>query len=599
MRIKYLLMSALCALFLFSCEKTTPENQDPKDNTEKPGDEKPGDEKPGDEKPGEEKPGEEEPVAETILTQEEQKAFLLEVGKELIGQLDLDYWKDAATSVVKFGRMVAGADGDAISEKFVEAGLLHKTSESYPEERYYQPITGSQYVSDYEIIREYEDIIKFSAINGHFKLNGDTWVESGSSSDFLLEGNADGENMRLALNIKDAQNPTLIEESKYVYTTSYPERQGSLCIDYEQREMDELGEYFYPINPVTGEVLQKKFYCWGYDSYRLGMIYDEEHAGQEMNDEYWNARDEYIRAFEAEQQAIRDFRITYPAAKRVDGHHNIVRVCMPSSITGSLTGDKAVADINIALDYQGGQELDLSKDKINLTASVKAGPYEFKDVRLGYLSNSAEVGLTFSNGNTDLITVSVKEEGHSLAPVKEEHTDENSYEDYDADNNPFTVTYTNYHYYNRPFGGDEMEALPSTAEVEADILGKVQLRGNADIKTLLGKVQNMNPDEMTEASCKTLASDFEAGVSVEVFYNGGTQRQARLGFEPVSGSDAAGVQKWTIIPVIRFEDGASYALFDDFFSEANFGELISLGQEWFEKVSEFIDGLIEEEEHTK
>ena len=582
MKKRSLFMILLSVLFLFSCtEKLSNENnqnQNPENQNGNGGEN------------GGENGGGNGGNTETNLTPEQQKAFLLETGKELIGQMDLDYWKDAAASVVKFADFVSDTDADAITDKMVESGLMGK-KQAVPQEgeRYLQPINGYPYYSSYSRENEYVTEVRLSAIKGHFTLNGNTWVESGSASDFAMEGNADGENMRLALSFTDAQNLTLLAESTYVHSESAPARPGSLCIDYDKMQKDDLGEYSYPVNPVTGEELDVKFYMWGIDESGLLNRYREAHPGQEEDGAFWEGYDQYRADFYDQRQRIYDYRITYPAYERKEKNTRVSRIYMPKAIKGSLSGDKAVADIDIVVDYQGqGKALDPATDKLNITTSIKAGPYELKNVKINYLTDAAEVGIGFWNGSTQLVSLSVKEQGHAFSRIEKEDRNEESFEAWDADNNLFKVNYYYYSYYNEPVG--KVDAIPTAAQVEADILGKVQLKGTADINAVMEQMGKLNDDQLTEAEFKKLVANLENAVSMEAFYNGGSKRQARLGFEPVVENN-----RRDVVPVIRFEDGSAYALAEDFFSESNFGELITLARQWEDKVREYFNNLLSQD----
>ena len=49
--------------------------------------------------------------------------------------------------------------------------------------------------------------------------------------------------------------------------------------------------------------------------------------------------------------------------------------------------------------------------------------------------------------------------------------------------------------------------------------------------------------------------------------------------------------QWEAVPVIRFDDGGNFALFEDFFNEADFPKLVKAIEDWQKSVDDYIDSI--------
>ena len=90
------------------------------------------------------------------------------------------------------------------------------------------------------------------------------------------------------------------------------------------------------------------------------------------------------------------------------------------------------------------------------------------------------------------------------------------------------------------------------------------------------------------AQLSAAAARLESSVNSAIYYGGCDVAQAKAGVDivPIEGKQDG----YKIVPMVRFGDGSSLAV-DDYFSENNFGTLVTQMQNWLEEIERYIKSL--------
>ena len=86
---------------------------------------------------------------------------------------------------------------------------------------------------------------------------------------------------------------------------------------------------------------------------------------------------------------------------------------------------------------------------------------------------------------------------------------------------------------------------------------------------------------------KTALDKFEKSFGIGLYYDGTSNLQATLGFEPMNEAG------FNAIPVIRFLDGTTVGV-EEYFSEQNFGSVMQRIAEWGNGIAGYL-GLMDKE----
>lgn len=528
MNIKFLTLLAVASLFAVACN----DKKDP-DDPEKEKNEK---------------------TYKEPLTQAEQKEKLSAIGLELLEYADVSKWGDAVVSFAKFATVFDGDYDKSAFGHLQDAGIFGTIT------------LDSPYYNNYGWWCDYrepgtqdntnETTIQLSKINGKHTLNDakKAW-EYSPASDFSIEATVDGSKFTCQAKIEDYNDRVLVNSSYHesgytwkdyttgpaMYTEWVTDDYGNKYMNYVSRNNNGQTEYHF-YNPVTKEDLG-----WFSDS----AIYND-------------------------YEAFRN-KVSVPAGKQVIINRNNAYAYIPKKVAASLSeGSGKVADASINISYKGAEAgvLDISSDQLGLDFNFTASGYTLKSEKVNYLSESADVAYVFSYGDKKIITMSVTEKGASIVKSDKDRR-------YEGSSDPISyyeiVKGTNY----------EVSNMPSSITVEADVLGELQISGDADVEKLMEISQKLSESRESEATFKSWVGQAEQCLKINVFYDNSTERSAYLGLEPVKEDNT-----WKVVPVIRFADGTSYAVFEVFFNENDFADLILAIQAWEKKVDEFVENQL-------
>lgn len=207
--------------------------------------------------------------------------------------------------------------------------------------------------------------------------------------------------------------------------------------------------------------------------------------------------------------------------------------------------DFAVLKAQFSLtDVNADGTMDPLNDKIGVKVSLAAAGYELAVNKLDYTPSNGAVDVTFTKGTQTILALNAK---------------------------------AAYQF------GQEMNFTPKSADVAIDLMGMTQVKGTvASFDKLMEAYAKVNEalkggDEATiDAAFAELEKCFDLGV----YYDGGTLKQATVGFDYVAPEDGHNY----VAVLIRFADGSAMAV-DDFVSSDKFAGLVEEFETWLYKIS--------------
>ena len=118
---------------------------------------------------------------------------------------------------------------------------------------------------------------------------------------------------------------------------------------------------------------------------------------------------------------------------------------------------------------------------------------------------------------------------------------------------------------------EDLMYILKTVKVDADFLEQVGFYGSVNSSKLNKLEDQLISIEDEKKAVKKICSTLEDACDIYMYFNGNrADKQAYLGFEPMLDDD-----EWYVEPVIRFSDGSSYQLVEDYFSENNFESILN------------------------
>lgn len=241
------------------------------------------------------------------------------------------------------------------------------------------------------------------------------------------------------------------------------------------------------------------------------------------------------------------------------GDYTYVYVPEKANLAIAVDGS-SLASLEIRLNYtdvdQNG-EAD-QNDKLDLGYTMTVGAYTFSIDQAEYATDNASVALTFSKDGKKVLSVDAK----AAARIEEIQ-----------------------------YGNDaRKEFVPVSADVNVDLEGKIQLSGNLpSYDVLIAAEEDMNKASASQdyEAFKTALDKFEKSFGIGLYYDGTSNLQATLGFEPMNEAG------FGAIPVIRFLDGTTVGV-EEYFSEQNFGSVMQRIEEWGAGIAGYL-GLMDKE----
>ncbi|MBR1872525.1 MAG: hypothetical protein IJ795_04890 [Bacteroidales bacterium] len=481
---------------------------------------------------------------DVVLSQQEIKEKLNEIGIELVSYADLDYWSDAFYTFGQFGMRIAGMDekGNAYNTEAIQMNLVPQFETT--------DVDGEGYE-----VRTVD--IKFSEFKGKYTLpEGATAWGYEPADNLQFVENIDGDEVAMTARITDYPNSLYVEGYKEDYYSKRSDWE-SLYIDWTatQERWDVKGsdDYYMWRNPVTNEIV-----------------------GPYSQQEGYNIK------------VITDVSITEEHTK------DYTYLYMPKTIDATLfRGGDSLMDVAVSVEYEdmfSDQILDLDSDRLSVTASLDAGPYNLSLNRVFYSPENADVDAVFKCNDTQLVHAVLSETGFMAKRGVTEHESSDEGEDLDGDGTP------DYEYRSYWWRDSYLEPqIPTLVEADIDVLGKMQIKGKVNLVDFV-EFMNKAMDTESEAAFKSYVGQAEDQMELNVYF-GGNAPSAHLGLEPDRETIDGNVD-FRVVPVIRFDDGTAYVLFEDFFTQENFQALMEAFYGWYEKVGTWLHevGFIHDED---
>ena len=493
------------------------------------------------------------------LSPSEQQDALEGMGMELIEYADVENWGESFKAVAQFGTAINNKENDrTIFDTLSES--IETKEENNTEDKEYGWYCS--YQEPGEFVNERVSTVQLANAKGTITLDAEkkAWVKADAPK-LSVTATVDGTSMTAEAEIKTSATKTLITESRSEYYNEWPayttgpamygekvkyEQDGYTYFNWEPntRTTDGVTEYHF-YNPVT-----KLDYGWLSQT----TIY--------------NNYDTYMNM------------VSVPAGKHSQVNVKKSYMYIPQSITASfLKGNETIGNLNVSIDYKPASAgtLNIAEDQVDVGFLFSAAGYSLKTKKLNYLTDGAEASYIFSYGKKVIFTMTAAEQGFKISSEKKEDKSEND----NGNGYKNGSIYTNTSY--------DLSTMPKSVELSFDLLGELQVKGTADVERLVECSAKMDEARKDENEFKNWLGEAEKAISLQAFYDS-KRCSAHLGLEPEKKENG----EWDVIPVIRFDDGSSFAMFEDFFNKTDFADLITAFDNWQKSVDNYISSVLNE-----
>jgi len=210
------------------------------------------------------------------------------------------------------------------------------------------------------------------------------------------------------------------------------------------------------------------------------------------------------------------------------------RLGIPENVTVTLiNGGKTLISVNVKTYIKSGTEISLSSDIAEVTVDATVADYTIN------VSQAKYTGGSGANASFE-----IKKNNEML--VKATATAEGSFSD----------------------NGKLLKA--GKIDVYADVLGKVQLRGEiSNFDTMKSHLDTADDNKTNETAYKTALDNANKQLNIGVYYDNGSTKMSYLQFSAFKKSSYSG-DRWDREAVICFRDGSSYNTVDAFFDNSGF-----------------------------
>ena len=233
-------------------------------------------------------------------------------------------------------------------------------------------------------------------------------------------------------------------------------------------------------------------------------------------------------------------------------------ISIPKTTVVSLTKNNSKmvnTTVNAELSEITGEEFDISKNDISVSALVEVKNYKINVSQVVYKHNtSATVNMTVAKGNTQMLSVAVSSDLSGIPSVNVSafsgHIDSHTWEYTDAN-----------------------------AFIKIDILGKVQIQGKGTkIHSFVDKLEAAKKNRESENEFKSNIKEANEYLDLGLYFNNKSLKQANAFLEPFEKtgyrySYPNGYQPykyWGWDMVIQFGDESTYSTMANYFSKSNF-----------------------------
>ncbi len=493
---------------------------------------------------------------EKPLSPKEQQDSLEGMGMELIEYADVENWGESFKAVAQFGKAVTDKKNDQTIFETV-SDSIEKEEETVVEEKEYGWYCN--YQEPGEFVKERISTIQFANAKGAITLDAEkkAWVKADAPK-LTVTADVDGTSMTAEAEIKTSATKTLIIESSSEYYNTWPAYTTRAAMEMEKVKHEQEDYSYYSWEPV-------KRTTDGVEEYHFYNPVTKEDYG-------WLSESQFNKDYDT-------YKVSVPEGKRSMKSVSKTYLYVPESISASFRkGNETIGDLTIGIDYKPASagKFDIANDQTDVTFSFSAAGYSLKTKALNYLTDGAEASYVFSYGKKDIFTMTAKEQGFKVSSeVKEK---KNDYDNGNGYKNGDVSTNTRY----------SISSTPTTAEISFDLLGELQVKGTADVETIIACSDSLDAYRTNENEFKKWLKQAENAFKLQAFYDS-KKCSAHLGLEPEWDKEEG---EWEAIPVIRFDDGSSFAMFEDFFNKTDFADLIKAYEDWKKSVDSYIDSVL-------
>lgn len=234
-------------------------------------------------------------------------------------------------------------------------------------------------------------------------------------------------------------------------------------------------------------------------------------------------------------------------------YNNYVNVPQNINLVATVGGQQWV-NVTLTTDLsQVSEMVDLTKDRASVTMNATVKSFNINLTRAVYQAQGqAAVALTLKKDNTQLLSVNVegstKVSGSSESP--------------------------------KLAGGN-------ISNMNVDVLGQVQAKGNVDITAIMNETDGEISDE---ATARQVAEKISSHLkNIGIYYDNGETRRAWLGAAATQHNKSYNPY-WSVGAVICFQDGTKYK-FDDYFEETNWQSVINIANQIADDFNNLINSL--------
>ena len=233
-------------------------------------------------------------------------------------------------------------------------------------------------------------------------------------------------------------------------------------------------------------------------------------------------------------------------------------ISIPKTLAVTLTKNNSQmikTTVNAELSDITGEEFDISKNDISVSALVEVKDYKINVSQVVYKHNtSATVNITVAKGNTQMLSVAVSSDLSNIPSV-------------------------NVSAFSSHIESKTWEYTDANAFIKIDILGKVQIQGKGTkIHSFVDKMEGARKNRESENEFKSYIKEANEYLDLGLYFNNKSLKQANAFLEPFEKtgyrySYPNGYQPykyWGWDMVIQFGDESTYSTMANYFSKSNF-----------------------------
>ena len=232
---------------------------------------------------------------------------------------------------------------------------------------------------------------------------------------------------------------------------------------------------------------------------------------------------------------------------------------VPAEINAVINaGGKKVASAKITTDVKMASDEPKPTDTFSATCEVSADKYTFAVTRAKYSPTEVALNASIKYDKQTVVAATLEAKGKVA-------TDED--------------------------GDIDIEKTTGKVKASFKVLDNVEVKGDLNWTEFV-KISDMPCTNEVEAKAMAAAAELNSNLTLYI------QRtaQAKLGFEAMYDEE---YKYWSILPIIRFEDGSEYMMPEEFFSPNSFPKTVEAVNKALAQMESFLSGPQSESEPLK